>query len=130
MADFTDHGALETIRWVLAQTPGTPPTDLFIQLHIGDPGPDGLGNPAANTERMLISMGLAVNTGVDGRAQAVSDDNVAWPSVPATETYSHVSIWDALTAGNAWYYDAMLAPVEVTAGGAFVFPIGQLIDHF
>ena len=129
MANFTNHGALETLKWVLAQTPGVPPTDLWIKLHIGDPGPDGTGNPALNDERKLIEMGTAINIGVDGRAQAASIDNVSWPSVPADETYSHISIWDAETLGAVWYYDAMLASVPVTTGGAFVFPIGQLIDH-
>jgi tRNA 2-thiouridine synthesizing protein D len=50
-------------------------------------------------------------------------------SVPADETYSHISLWDAETAGNCWYFDAMVAPVPGTTGGAFVFPIGQTIDH-
>jgi len=129
MADFTDHGALETLKAVLAQTPAAFPTELYVQLHIGDPGSDGLGNPAANTERVLISFAAAANLNTDGRAQAASDAAVGWAAVPATETYSHISLWDAITVGNAWYKDAMVAPVPVTAGGAFVFPVGQTIDH-
>ena len=129
MADFTDHGALETLKAVLAQTPDVFPTDLYVQLHIGDPGADGLGNPAANTLRVIITFAAAANINTDGRAQAASDAAVAWATVPATEVYSHISIWDALTVGNAWYKDAMVAPVPVTAGGAFVFPVGQTIDH-
>lgn len=129
MADFTDHGALETLKAVLAQTPAAFPTDLYVQLHIGDPGADGLGNPAANTLRVIIPFAAAGNINTDGRAQAASNAAVAWASVPATEVYSHISLWDALTVGNAWYKDAMVAPVPVTAGGAFVFPVGQTIDH-
>lgn len=129
MADFTDYGALQTIKAVLAQTPDAFPTDLYVQLHIGDPGADGLGNPAANTLRVIITFGAATNISTDGRAQAASDAAVAWAAVPNTETYSHISIWDDLVVGNAWYKDAMVAPVPVTAGGAFVFPVGQTIDH-
>ena len=130
MANFADYGALQTLQWVLAQGAPVPPaTGMWVKLHIGDPGPDGLGNPAVNDERKLLPMGTAANIGTDGRAQAASNDNVSWPSVPADETYSHVSIWDDETAGNCWYYDAMLASVPVSTGGAFVFPIGQLIDH-
>jgi len=129
MADFSDHGALQSLQWILAQGTPVAPVSLYVQLHIGDPGADGLGNPAANTERMAIPFDAAANLNTDGRAQASSNANVSWPSVPADETYSHISLWDALTAGNCWYKDAMLAPVPVTTGGAFVFPIGQTIDH-
>ena len=127
--NFSDYGALSTLKWVLAQTPGTPPTALWVKLHIGDPGADGLGSPAANDVRVEIPFGAAVNLNTDGRAQAASNINVSWPSVPATETYSYISLWDAVTGGNCWYTDQMLAPVPVTVGGAFVFPIGQTIDH-
>ncbi|GAF76753.1 unnamed protein product [marine sediment metagenome] len=129
MADFTNYGALATIEWVLAQTPAAPPANLYVQLHTGDPGPDALLNVAANSERKLISFAQATNIDTDGHSQAVSDAAVSWPVVPATETYSYISLWDALTSGNPWYFDAMVAPVPVTSGGAFVFPTGQTVDH-
>ena len=129
MANFTNYGALNTLEWVANQTPATPPTTLWVKLHIGDPGPDAVGNPAANDVRVQILFDAATNISTDGRAQAVSNAAVSWPSVPATETYSHISIWDAETVGNPWYYDAMLSPVAGTIGGAFVFPVGELIDH-
>ncbi len=127
--NFTNHGALQTLRWVMADGSPTPPTALWVQLHVGDPGPDGDQNVAANNVRMAITFGTPTNIGTDGRAQASSDVNVSWPSVPADETYSHITLWDAETAGDCWYYDAMVAPVPVTTGGAFVFPIGQTVDH-
>lgn len=129
MADFSNFGSLATLEWVLAQTPSTPPTDIFIQLHTGDPGPDGLLNVAANTERKITSWDQATNISTDGRAQSSTDAAITWPTVPASETYSWISLWDDLTVGNCWYTDEMVSPVPVTAGGAFVFPTGQTIDH-
>ena len=129
MADFTNYGALTTLQAVLAQTPPSFPTTLWVKLHIGDPGAEAIDNPAANTERIEITWNTAINVDTDGRAQAISDAAVGWAAVPATETYSHISLWDDEFAGNAWYKDAMVAPVPVTAGGAFVFPVGQTIDH-
>jgi hypothetical protein len=129
MADFTNYGALTTLEAVLAQTPAPFPASLYVKLHIGDPGADALLNPAANDVRVVIDFAPAANVNTDGRAQAASLAAVGWASVPNTETYSHISIWDDLVAGNAWYKDAMVAPVPVTAGGAFVFPVGQTIDH-
>ena len=49
--DFTDYGAEQTLRWVLGQTAQTPPAQLFVKLHIGDPGADGTGNPSGTTVR-------------------------------------------------------------------------------
>ena len=129
MADFTNFGALATLQAVLDQTPPTFPTTLYVKLHIGDPGPDALLNPAVNDLRVQIDFDTATNIDTDGRAQSTSTNNVAWNPVPADETYSHISIWDDLTVGNPWYKDAMAAPVPVLTGGAFVFPIGQTVDH-
>ena len=129
MANFSNFGSLATLEWVLAQTPATPPTDLYLKLHIGDPGPDGLDNPAANDVRVIMSFAQALNILTDGRAEAITNAAISWAIVPATETYSYISIWDDLTAGNCWYTDQMVSPVPVTAGGAFVFPTGQTIDH-
>ena len=100
-----------------------------MQLHTGDPGPDGVNNVASNSERKSIPFGQAININTDGRAEAVSDAPISWNPVPATETYTYVSLWDDLTAGNCWYTDQMLSPVPVTVGGAFAFPSGQSIDH-
>ena len=127
--NFSNFGALATLEWVLAQTPATPPTDIFLQLHTGDPGPDGLDNVAANSERKLTSWGQALNINTDGRAQSATDAAISWASVPATETYSYISLWDDLVAGNCWYTDQMVSPIPVTVGGAFLFPTGQTIDH-
>lgn len=127
--DFTDYGALATLEWVLGQTPATPPTQLWVQLHVGDPGADALGNPAVNDVRVGINWQQAANILSDGRAQAVSTANIAWESVPADETYTHISMWDAVSSGNPWYKGAMASPVPVSTGGAFVFPAGQTLDH-
>lgn len=127
--DFTNHGALETLKWILDQTPGTPPTSLFIKLHVGDPGADATANPAVEITRQPVSFGTAINILTDGRAQATTDADVLWLAVASSESYSHISMWDDLTAGNAWYKGPLPAPVAVTASANFKFPIGQTVDN-
>jgi hypothetical protein len=127
--NFSNYGALSTLEWVVAQSPGAAPTNLFIQLHTGDPGPDGTNNVASNSERKQASWTQAINKNTDGRAEVATDAAISWPAVSATETYSYISLWDDLTAGNCWYTDQMTSPIPVTSGGAFVFPTGQTIDH-
>ena len=85
----------------------------YLQLHIGDPGEDGTGNPAAETTRESVSFGAA-----SGGSKA-SSATVEWTLVSTTETYSHWSLWDAATGGNCLWYGALSANASVTAGDTF-----------
>ena len=125
--DFTTNGATESLQWVLGQGTPTPPAAFWVKLHIGDPGADATANPAANTERQQITWNTISSPGTasGGSADADNSNNLEWTAVAATETYSHISIWDASTGGAAWYKGAMLVPVGVLAGGTFQFLIGN-----
>lgn len=118
--DFTDYGAAQTLRWVLGQSAQAPPTEFFVALHIGDPGADGVSNPAAETLRVEYIPGSIDDTGGGtGEAFVLNTGDINWTGLAATETLSHVSIWDALVGGNAWYKGDLAGPVPVVAGGNF-----------
>ena len=120
--DFTNYGAEQTLRWVLGQTAQAPPSQFFCALHIGDPGADGVDNPAGETLRVeYIPDVIDVVGGAAGEATVVNTGDINWGGLAATETISHVSIWDALTGGNPWYKGDLGAPVAVVAGGNFQF---------
>jgi len=124
--DFTDHGAEQTLQWALGQGTPAPPATLWIQLHIGDPGPTGVDNPAGNTERQQATFGAITSPGATastggGDAEALTDADIVWEGLAATETYSHISLWDDQAAGNSWYKGDLVAPVAVVAGGIFQF---------
>lgn len=120
--DFTDYGAAQTLRWVLGQTAQTPPSAFYVQLHIGDPGPDAIANLAAETLRVEYFPGSVDDTGGGtGEAFVVNNGDINWEGLAATETLSHISIWDDPSAGNAWYKGPLVAPVNVVAGGNFQF---------
>ena len=121
--DFTDYGAEQTLRWVTGETPQTPPASLFVKLHIGDPGADGNQNPAQETVRQeyIPDTINAPGGGSDGNADVLNNGDIVWIGVAATEEYTHVSIWDDVSAGNSWYKGALLAGVQVVAGGNFEF---------
>ena len=130
--DFTDHGAEQTLQWVLGQAAPVPPTTLYLKLHIGDPGASGNDNPAVNTERLVVTFDPTVSPGVptDGSAVADTAATVTWNDLPATEAYSHISLHDAATGGNAWYKTALLEPVAVLQGGFFEIQAGNgFVQH-
>jgi hypothetical protein len=52
--------------------------------------------------------------------------DLTWTSVSTTETYSHVSFWDASTAGTFLGSDDLATPRAVTAGDTFTISTGSL----
>ena len=93
---------------------------FYTKLHIGDPGENCTSNAAAETTRK------ATTVGASSSGTVTSDADVTWTNVAATETYSHVSLWDAAAAGNALWYGALTVAKAVTAGDTFQIASGSL----
>lgn len=91
-----------------------------VKLHIGDPGEDALNNAAGETTRKSVT-GAAASGGT-----FTSVNDLIWTSVASTETLSHISIWDATSAGNALWYGALTSSKAVNAGDTFTIPTGSL----
>jgi hypothetical protein len=85
----------------------------YLKLHLGDPGENATGSPAVDTRRKAVSFSAA-----SGGSKA-SSGTVEWTNVAATEVYTHWSLWDAETSGNALWYGALSAAASVTAGDTF-----------
>lgn len=88
-------------------------TNTYVKLHIGDPGEDGTANAAGETDRVEGSFDAASGGVVSLTA------TITWLAVSTSETYSHVSLWDAAAAGNCLGSGAMTAPVAVVAANDF-----------
>lgn len=91
----------------------------YTKLHTGDPGEDGTNNAAGETTRKSTSYG-ASSGGV-----ITTDADLTWTNVSTTETYSHVSKWDASSAGNCLGSGALTASKSVTAADTFTIPSGS-----
>ena len=85
----------------------------YLKLHLGDPGETATGSPAVETTRKVVTFGAASS------GAKVSSGTVSWTLVAATETYTHWSLWDAVTGGNALWYGALSSSAAVTAGDTF-----------
>lgn len=94
---------------------------VWVKLHLGDPGAAGTANPAAETTRQQATFGSAAT----GRAIS-NTAAIEWTNVSTTETYTHVSLWDASTAGNFLGRDDLSSAAAVTAGDTFRIPVGDL----
>ncbi|WP_405490515.1 hypothetical protein [Nocardia sp. NBC_00511] len=74
-------------------TAWTQPGGIYIKLHTGDPGSAGTSNASTVTTRAQATFSAA-------SAGAIALSNAPAFSMTATETISHISLWDASTSGN------------------------------
>lgn len=89
-------------------------TTLFAKLHTGDPGSAGTANASQHTTRASISWAAASS------GSKASSGTPSWTiaslTAPTTETISHLSIWDASSAGN-FLYSVQVTSSKVVQNG-------------
>lgn len=97
------------------------PATLYVKLHTGNPGSNGLNNAAALSTRKAFTRTTAVG-GV-----CTNDTELEWLGAPSDENVTHASLWDHLTTGNCWGISlANPGPVDLDPGFAFVIVVGGL----
>lgn len=100
------------------------PTGWYVKGHVGNPGPDALLNPAAETRRLLVNM----DSPVSGSCE--NDNLVTISSAAATEVFTHVSLWDDPTTGNPWWVIEIGTPSPIVAGNTIRLLAGLLTTSF
>lgn len=91
----------------------SPPTNLYIALHKGDPGVSGTANPSLNTTRVQLVLGAAANGTV-----SLTGSQPTW-TMSASETISHISVWNAATSGTFLWSAALTASRAVVNADTF-----------
>lgn len=95
------------------------PAQIFAKLHVGDPGSAGSSNPATNTTRQEVTFGAASGGGI------ANDADIVWLAVPAGEDFTHVSLWDHVSAGN-FLGSGVVTATAVSASDNFTIQAGEL----
>lgn len=113
MSDYLEDAVANTLRGGGNGVSFTAPAAVYAKLHTGDPGENGTSNAAGETTRQAIESG-ASSGGVISLSNAPS-----WTNVSTSETYSHISLWDHISAGNCLGSGALTTPKVVTAGDTF-----------
>lgn len=88
----------------------TPPSGLYVKLHVGDPGSAMTANPSVVTTRREATMNAAA-----GGAMTLSAMSGSW-AMTASETITHISVWDAATGGNPLFSAVLNTPRSVVNG--------------
>jgi phosphatidylethanolamine-binding protein (PEBP) family uncharacterized protein len=110
---ISNYAELKILDHTTGTAAWTMPTNVYIKLHLGDPGEDATSNAAVEDTRKVSAWDAAASGAI------VTSATIEWTDVPTTETYTHWSAWDASTAGNALWTGALSASAAVTAGDTF-----------
>lgn len=102
-------------KWLdmLAGTAFTAPTNTFVKLHTADPGAAGTTAASSVTTRPQLSWSAA-----SAGSKAIATTLPTWTSWAGTngEVVTHISVWDASTAGNFLFSVALTASKTVNTG--------------
>lgn len=83
-----------------------------VKLHTGDPGSAGASNASAETTRKVLTWAAAASG-----SKAITSTLPSWATWSAgSETISHISVWDATTAGNFLFSVALTSSKAITNG--------------
>lgn len=97
------------------------PAGCYAKLHTGSPGSAGTANAATETTRKVVTCSAASGGSITNTASC------AWTNVAGTETYTHVSLWSAVTSGTFLASAVLTASQAVTAGDNYTLPIGGIV---
>ena len=103
----------------LNATAYTGPANVYLKLHVGDPGAAGAANAAVETTRKEVTFGAASGGAI------TSDNAPSWTNVAGTEDYTHVSLWTAAAAGT-FQGSGTVTASAVTAGDTFTLAVADV----
>ena len=83
---------------------------LYVKLHTADPGSAGTTAASAVTTRYACTFSAS-----SAGSMALTSMGGTW-SMTATETISHISLWNASTAGDFLWSVALTASKSVVSG--------------
>ena len=100
-----------------------------VSLHTADPGETDtpLGEVStAGTGYARTAATFAVVTPAENPARVANDAVVQFPPVTTDwGVITHIVVWDATNSLPLWVHE-LTTPINVTAGGSFSFPVGNL----
>jgi len=110
---ISNYAELKILDHTTGRAAWTNPTNVYVKLHTADPGEAATSAAATEATRKVAAWSAAASGAIATSA------TLEWTNVSTTETYSHWSLWDDVTAGNALWTGALSTSAAVTAGDTF-----------
>ena len=94
-------------------------TQVYIKLHVGDPGSAATANAATETTRKSVSFAVA------SAGAIASDADISWTNIAGSQDATHFSAWDSLTVGN-FLFSGTITGNAYTACDTYTISSGNL----
>jgi hypothetical protein len=95
-------------------------TNVYVKLHVGDPGAEGTANPATETTRKAVSFAGA------SAGSIASDTDVSWTNISGSEDATFFTAWDSLDAGS-FLFSGTITGNPYTAGDTYTITAGSFV---
>ncbi len=104
------------------------PGTLYFQLHTGAPGNDGTANVATGTGITRVAVtNNTTNFPAAASGSKTNGTDIVWPAAGGSwGTITHISIFDASSAGNCIGVGALGASQAVALNDILAIPAGDL----
>jgi hypothetical protein len=137
MANATSKFLADVVlNYIKGSAPATPPANLYIGLFSVTPTANtGSGTEISGSsyarQAVASSAWSAISQNADLIHDQISNSNaITFPAVTTTSyTVVGIGVWDALTAGNLWVYQAVTSQV-VAVTNQYQIAIGGLVLEF
>jgi uncharacterized membrane protein YgdD (TMEM256/DUF423 family) len=93
--------------------------NVYVKLHVGDPGAAGTANAATETTRKEASFAAASS------GSLASDAALTWTNIAGSQDATHFTAWDNISAGN-FLFSGTITANAYTAGDTFTIASGSL----
>lgn len=107
----------------------TVPTTLYFGLSTTAINIDGTGatEPSGGSYARVALTNNKTNWSVASNGIITNSTAITFPTSTASwGTITYVAIWDALTVGNIWWYDALTPSRSVASSTTVLFAIGAV----
>lgn len=121
---FSRYGAKGVLN-AIGSTVGFNPVNVWMKLHIGEPGPTCTGNPAGDARRQNVTAAFSTASTLGTMTSTAA---VTWTSVTVSTDFTYFSLWDSSgpgVSGNALFWGDIVA-TPVSTGNTFSFAAGDI----
>jgi phage gp29-like protein len=94
-------------------------TNVYVKLHVSDPGANGTSGAATETTRKVVSFGAA------SAGAITSDADISWTNIAGSQDATHFTAWDNISAGN-FLFSGTITGNAYTAGDTYTISSGNL----
>ncbi len=123
MTDFSNYSEAEIMKYLFtAESMGTRPTTWYVALHTADPTEDGSVAEVTDAGYARESVAFTRTLG-----EVDNDAAVTFGVAVVAYTVTHVSVWDAVTAGNCLAKGALNLAKLIAIGESADFAAAELI---